>query len=211
MQSTFIQLKMKPCLLESISIAVPISDFSYVVNSGSQQLNASFASLFPQECPLSYTFVRKNTSSFDAQIFTFTPQTGGLSINATNREFGGTSKTMQLTAAAAGSTSSATIEFTDTFIDDCTLLSLSPPSFSGTLSLPFYSISANGFTAASSSDPSCGALSYKVLDANTLQDVPGTQIWIDNTIPASPKIKALVLPNSTVVVNGLSSIVLEAI
>lgn len=49
-----------------------------------------------------------------------------------------------------------------------------------------------------------------MLDASTLKEVPGAQIWIDNTDPSSPKIKALVLPNSSVVVNGLSSIVLEA-
>jgi hypothetical protein len=80
----------------------------------------------------------------------------------------------------------AIIEFIVTFVDDCTLISVQKPSYSGTLSLPFYSISANAFTAAISADPSCGLISYKVLDAATMAEIQTSQVWIDNTNPANP-------------------------
>ena len=67
--------------------------------------------------------------SYDANIFTFTQETGHIVVQSANRALGGTQMTMQLTATPSGafvSPYSATVEFTVTFVDDCTLATISP-------------------------------------------------------------------------------------
>lgn len=109
---------------------------------------------------------------------------------------------MQLIATPTGSTHNATIEFNVTFVNDCSKVKLTPVSVTGTLNVTFYANFAQQITMASSSDATCGAITYQILDING-NIISSDQFWIDNT---NSMIKGLVFPNSLVVASNVTSI-----
>jgi hypothetical protein len=94
-----------------------------------------------------------------------------VTINLADRTLHGSSLKFKLTAQSQYATQS--IQFTISFVSDCTLASLQTPQLPSLFALTYYAEAILSFiSAGGSSKPSCGALQYQVINASTNLPVP---------------------------------------
>lgn len=160
-------LQVLGCIFDEVTVGTPIGSVVYQINSGVATIEGDFENLYATDCPFDneYSLVQvgyAGPGDYDPAIFTFSSNSPIILIESSDTSLSDKFFTLELTGTAAQTSGSSDVDIIDIeFTIGCDDAVLDPPTFTETsIVIDLFEENLIDFAAATSSKPSCGAITY---------------------------------------------------